>query len=281
MGLTDLHMHSVISLDGEYRPAELARLCKKSGIETAALTDHNSVRGVKEMEEEGGRLGIRVVRGIELDCCCEGLNLHILGYGIDIDDKRFVLNEQELLKQKQEISSETIKLLLNMGIRFRVERAMELSRDGIVVGEMIAEAALEEPENMENPLMRPYFPGGSRSDNPYVNFFWDFCSQGKPAFLPVSYMTAAQAISLIQDTGGTAVIAHPGVTVKRDEDKIEKLVMMGVAGIEVYSSYHSADDRRYYGEIARRYGLFQTMGSDFHGKTKPGVKVGSGCNMAV
>ena len=274
MSTIDLHMHSNISLDGEYTPAELARLCYQNGLKTVALTDHNSVRGVPEMMEETRKLGIEAVPGIELDCTCEDLDLHILGYGIDIQDKRLREIEQDVLAQKQKTSLQTLDILSQAGIYFDRDQVMSLARDGVVVGEMIAEAALLDDRNLDNPLMKPYYPGQSRSDNPYVNFFWDFCSQGKIAFLPVNYISAKEAISLIRETGGAAVIAHPGATVKRREDLISRMVSDGVTGLEVYSSYHNDEEIAYYKQLADRFHLVKTMGSDFHGKTKPSVKLG-------
>lgn len=274
MSNIDLHMHSIISLDGEFTPAQLAKLCYESGLKTAALTDHNSVRGVSEMTQEALKYGIQIIPGIELDCTCQDLDLHLLGYGIDITDKRFEENERCILKQKQAGSVQTMDLLHQAGIAFDPEKVMELSRDGVVIGETIAEVALEDDRNFNNPLMKPYYPGGSRSDNPYVNFFWDFCSQGKTAFIPVSYITVEEAINLVRSAGGVSVIAHPGATVKHDEEKIAHMVECGVTGIEVYSSYHSKDDILYYQEIAAKYHLVPTMGSDYHGKTKPAVRLG-------
>ncbi|PNV61519.1 phosphatase [Clostridium sp. chh4-2] len=270
----DLHMHSNISLDGEFTPDQLAKLCYENHIKTAALTDHNSVRGVDKMKQAAENYGIQIIPGIELDCICEELDLHLLGYGIDITDQRFADNETYILKQKQSNSVQTMDLLLQAGIAFDPEKVMALSRDGVVIGETIAEVALQDERNFNNPLMKPYYPGGSRSSNPYVNFFWDFCSQGKTAFIPVSYITVEEAIELVRSTGGVSVIAHPGAMVKRDEEKIAYMVECGVTGIEVYSSYHSEDDIRYYREIAEKYHLIQTVGSDFHGKTKPAVRLG-------
>lgn len=274
MSRIDLHMHSVFSLDGEYEPEELIRRCKESGVMTAALTDHNSVRGVKRMMDAGAAMGVRVIPAVELDCSYHGLDLHILGYGIDISLPGFAVNEEDLLNQKRNTSKKEMEILRNMGILFEEEAVMKLARDGIVVGEMIGEAAILDIRNRENPLVTPYLPGGSRSDNPYVNFFWDYCAQGKPAFLPINYMSFYDAVDMIQKAGGIAVIAHPGQTVKRDEGVIEAMVAYGVKGIEVYSSYHTPDERAYYKELSDRYSVIKTMGSDFHGKTKPSVYLG-------
>lgn len=275
MGYIDLHMHSDISLDGEFPPDKLAELCSRAQLRIAALTDHNSVSGVARMKEAAQNYGITIINGVELDCICDGLDLHLLGYGIDITDRRYFEIEQNILAQKRESSVLRMEILHTMGILFEDAQVMELAKGGVVVGEMIAEAALMDPRNHSNPLMQPYFPGGSRSDNPCVNFFWDFCAQGKPAFIPVNYMSFEEAVKLIRDTGGTAVIAHPGNTVCRNEEMIRYMHSSGVEGIEAYSSYHHPGQTAYYCNLADRLGMIKTMGSDFHGKTKPSVFLGA------
>lgn len=267
----DLHIHSSVSLDGEYTPSRLAALLSGAGLDIVSLTDHNSVRGVAEMSSAAETYGIRVIPGIELDCTLEGIDLHLLGYGINIEDGRFGKLEQHILGQKSKNSRKLMDILHEIGIFFDEEKVLTLSRDGIVVGETVAEAALLDERNRSNPLMEPYYPGGRRSDNPYVNFFWDYCSQGKPAFCPVSYPTFEQAHDLIAAAGGLSVIAHPSVTVGRSEPLIRHMAEYGVTGIEVYSSYHTREDISFYQSLARRLGLLESAGSDFHGKTKPGV----------
>lgn len=274
MNQIDLHMHSNNSLDGEFTPKELIFLCKQNGIKIAALTDHNSVRGVQEICLYGQVEGIQIIKGIELDCKFEGTDLHLLGYGCNINDSGFEKLEQELLRQKKETSQERMNILSEMGILFDTAKVMQLARNGIVTGEMIAEIALADERNLSNPLIQPYITG-ARSDNPYVNFFWDYCSQGKPAYLPINYISLEEAIQLIKETKGKAVIAHPVNTVGRNEKVISKMIELGVEGIEVYSSYHTREDIQYYRDMADRLGIVKTAGSDFHGKTKPAVILGN------
>lgn len=270
----DLHMHSNISLDGEFQPKQLAALCRKKGLHTAALTDHNSVRGVEEFCKAAKNEGIHPVRGIEIDCTCEDVNLHLLGYQIDISDRRYRDMEEEILEQKRESSGEEMKIIQELGIYYEEAEVRKLSKEGIVVGEMIAEAALQDVRNEKNPLLQPYRRGGSRENNPYVNFFWDFFSQGKPAYIPVRYPSFQEALKLITETGGFAVIAHPVNTVEKREKMISGMIREGAAGIEVFCSYHTPEDVIYYKKLADTCHVIKTCGSDFHGKTKPSVYLG-------
>lgn len=270
----DLHMHSLYSLDGEYSPSELVSLCRQSKLAMAALTDHNSVRGVDEFLNAAEAAEIAALAGIELDCIYKDVDLHLLGYNIDVSDKRYAHLEETVLEQKRSSSQEYLRIFRNMGIHLDDKQIESVSREGIYTGEMIAEVALADIRNQNHPLLKPYRLGGLRSDNPYVNFFWDYCSQGKEAYLPIDYITFEEALALITDTGGFAVIAHPSHTVGRCKETIAYMVSCGVRGLEVFSSYHTMEDISYYSQIAEELHLLKTAGSDFHGKTKPSVELG-------
>ncbi|SEU25842.1 hypothetical protein SAMN05443270_4054 [Lacrimispora sphenoides] len=270
----DLHMHSNISNDGEYSPSQLMQLCKQHGLKTVALADHNSVRGIEDAQKSANELGIEFIRAIELDCQFEGVNLHLLGYGIDPTVPEFEKNEMDILKKEQDASSKLIHLVQDLGIHLVIEAVLDLAIEGVVTGEMIAEVALEDKRNQNNPLLEPYRKNGKRSDNPYVNFYWDFCSQGKPAYVPIQFLGLNEAIQLIRKARGIAVLAHPGINIGQDQKILEGIVSCGIDGMEVYSSYHDESMVAFYSKQAEKFHLLKTMGSDFHGKTKPAIKLG-------
>jgi len=274
MGWLDLHMHSNVSIDGEFSPKQLIEDCFKAGVKVVALTDHNSVKGVGEAKLYAKQLGIKLITAIELDCSFRGVNLHVLGYGIDETNDAFGKVEQNVQGQERETSLKRVELVKKMGIYFHYCEVLKLSRNGILTGEMIAEAALKDDRNKNNLLMRPFYPSGERSDNPYVNFYWDICSSGKKAYVPIKYMSLLEAIDLIYAAGGIPVLAHPGNNVKEDEELLHHIVQAGIAGIEVYSTYHSEEQIEFYKRLAEKYCLIKTLGSDFHGKTKPAIKLG-------
>lgn len=270
----DLHMHSNISNDGEYTPSQLMQLCKQHGLKTVALADHNSIRGIEAAQKSANELGIEFIRAIELDCQFEGVNLHLLGYGIDPTVPEFEKNEMDILKKEQDASSKLIHLVQDLGIHLEIEEVLDLAIEGVVTGEMIAEVALEDKRNQNNPLLEPYRKNGKRSDNPYVNFYWDFCSQGKPAYVPIQFPGLNEAIQLIRKARGIAVLAHPGINIGQDQKILEGIVSCGIDGMEVYSSYHDESMVAFYVKQAEKFHLLKTMGSDFHGKTKPAIRLG-------
>ncbi len=271
----DLHIHSNISIDGEIQPEELVRRCAARGISTIALTDHNSIRGIASAKQAAMLYGVTVLSGIELDSIMDGTHLHILGYGIDETDPIFADIESGILQQERYAGGLRMELVRKC-CRLQLDGAWLCKNvnHGVITGELIAEAALNNPENQHNALIQPYLPGGPRSDNPYLNFYWDYCAPGKPAYVPIRYMHTQQAIEQIHACGGVAVLAHPGAGAGIAQNTIARLVQYGLDGIEVYSSYHTAQQTEMYEAIAKQYGLLSTCGSDFHDRTKPSVALG-------
>ena len=275
----DLHIHSNISNDGDFSPAELMKMCSKAGIKTAALADHNSVRGVAEAIKEGEKFGVKVIPAIEIDCTYKEYNLHVLGYNIDYNNKIFEKIEKNVFEQELKAGDKRMALVKEAGIFFDEEKVRKLSYDGTITGEMIGEAAIEDERNRENPLITPYLEGGTRSNNPYVNFYWDWCSKGKPAYVPIKYITLKEAIDIIHKTGGKAVLAHPNNNIGMNEEIFKEITAEGIEGVEVFSSYHSKENAEFFLKMAEKYNVSVTCGSDFHGKTKPAIKLGEMGNL--
>ena len=274
MSYIDLHMHSYYSDDGEFEPKQLIDLCLEKNIKYFSIADHNSVRGIKEAKEYCVGKNINIILAIELDCTFKEINLHVLGYGIDYDKTVFYDIEDNIIKQEQFASKKRMKLVKELGIDFSDEVINSLSRNGVVNGEMIAEAAMEFDKNHENPLLMPYYENGSRSDNPYVNFYWDYCAQGKAAYAEVSFISLQEAINIIEESGGIPILAHPGNNIKENINLLEQIISCGIKGIEVYSSYPSREQVEFYKKFSLKHKLLLTCGSDFHGKTKPSIVIG-------
>lgn len=267
-------MHSYYSDDGEFEPKQLIDLCLEKNIKYFSIADHNSVRGIKEAKEYCVGKNINIIPAIELDCTFNEINLHVLGYGIDCDKTVFYDIEDNIIKQEQFASKKRMKLVKELGIDFSDEVINSLSRNGVVNGEMIAEAAMKFDKNHENPLLMPYYENGSRSDNPYVNFYWDYCAQGKAAYAEVSFISLQEAINIIEESGGIPILAHPGNNIKENINLLEQIISCGIKGIEVYSSYHSREQVEFYKKFSLKHKLLLTCGSDFHGKTKPSIVIG-------
>lgn len=202
----------------------------------------------------------------------------LLGYGIDPQVAEFGEIEKDILRQEQDASPVIMQCILDMGILFEEQKAWDLAVDGVVTAEMIAEVALEvaleDARNLSNPLLAPYRNGGNRSDNPYVNFYWDFCSQGKPAAVQFEYIDLQHAIQLIKGSGGLTVLAHPGINIGHNQQMLSEIIGFGMDGIEVFSSYHDEVSTAFFSQKADELHVLKTMGSDFHGKIKPAIRLG-------
>lgn len=280
--MIDLHLHSLYSIDGEFTPAALMKQCRDAGVVLTAVADHNSVKAVPEALEEARKQNIRCIPATELDCAYKGVNLHVLGYGIDYTSADFTAIENDNITAEHTASRRRILLTKErLGL---VASPEELDATvpsekfkGFWTGEAFAEVLLANPEYKDNPLLIPYRSGGNRSENPCLNFYWDFYAQGKPCYVPIAYPDFGHIVSVIRKNGGKAVLAHPANNLKNRLELFDEMAGM-LDGVEVFSSYHTKEDARYFYDKARRYGLFVTAGSDYHGKTKPAVKMGnSGC----
>lgn len=275
MSKIDLHMHSCFSDDGEFTPEEIIDRAIKNNVEIISISDHNSVRAVDRALSYSKNKNIKVIPGIEIDCTFNKRNLHLLGYNIDYKSKDFYNIEEDILNQEKRASKEKIRLIKEYtGLNILEDEVIKRSSNGVVTGELIAEILLEDSENRKSLILKPYLEGGNRSDMPYVNFYWDYFAQGKPAYVPIKFISLKEAIGLIHKNGGKAVIAHPGNNLKDKLDLIDNLIEEGIEGIEVFSSYHTKEQIEYFYTKAIKNNMIITCGSDFHGKTKPNIEIG-------
>ena len=270
----DLHMHSCYSLDGEFSIKDLLAKCQEHKLNTIALTDHNSVKGVGEAIEMAYSAGISVIPGIEIDCIYNGIDLHILGYNIKWDSTDFSSLEVEVQRRIMEAFPEMLRLLKKSGITVDADEVIALAKGRPPCAEQIAEALVMNPAYHSNPLLKPYLPGGSRSDMPYINFYHDYFAQGKTAYVKIDYMSYSEAIDLIKSQDGIPIVAHPGVNLHNQEAVINELLDHGAQGLEAFNNYHDYDQIEYFASIADRRHLLLTCGSDFHGKNKPLIQPG-------
>ena len=273
----DLHMHSMYSDDGEYTPTQLVDMCHEAGVKIMAIADHNWVKANEEAKKHADELGMTYIPAIEIDCTYKGVNLHVLGYGIDNQE---VFNQLGEDIEKQEIACSMKKLELTnaLGFDLKKEQLNALSTNGVYTGEMFGEALLNDSRYDDHELLKPYRQGGERSDNPYVNFYWDYYAQGKPCYTEIHFPTLEETIQLIHQHGGVALLAHPGNNLKGQFELFDEMVALGLDGVECFSSYHTTETNEYFYNKAKELNVLYTCGSDFHGKTKPSIHLGeNGC----
>lgn len=272
----DLHVHSSYSSDGEVPPARLVEMAAELGLTAVALADHDTVDGLDEFTETGKSSGVETVPGVELTVDHGGGYLHILGYFIRHGSGRITELINRLTEARIEQAAGRVARLRELGLVLDEKRVAYYARGLPPVGPVIAMAVLERPENRDHPLLAELYEG-PKADTPYFHFDRDVLSGGKPAFVPVERPSPAETVDVIWDSGGVPVLAHPGeqFSLPEDRDDIIRVIDAGIAGLEVYCSYHDAADEEAFGGLADELGLVKTAGSDYHGSpVKPHIKMG-------
>lgn len=245
--LADLHMHSIVS-DGEHSPTRLVEMAKEKGIEAMAVTDHDSIDGVAEAMAAGERLGVKVIRGVELsadDCP----NLHILGYNFDPLGVNAFLN---CLQERRDARKYRILAYLRgEGIVLDLAEVEKFSH-GSSIGRPHFAAAMVKAGFVKsrNEAFERYLdtPGFRRMD------------RGRPS--------AEVCVRRLKEAGGKVSLAHPGqIALAQEtlEELVRRLARCGLDAIECWYTTHMPEQTAEYLRLAEKYNLCVTGGSDFHG----------------
>jgi predicted metal-dependent phosphoesterase TrpH len=257
----DLHCHSNAS-DGTMPPAEVVRLARESGLSGLSLTDHDTVLGVDEAAAEATRLGIDFIPGIEISCSYPRPGtLHLLGYGVDPHSPELASMTQGLVGARDERNARVVDALQKQGVAISMDEVLAASGAGTTGRPHIAAV-----------LMRKGYVSSIREA------FNKYLGQGGSAFFDKEQLSPRRAIEMIKNAGGVAVLAHPVQLRKENhaqlENAIKELVDFGLGGVEVIHSDHRASLVQELTELADRFGILMTGGSDFHGSGKPHIKLG-------
>ena len=260
--MIDLHTHSTAS-DGTFSPEALVELAAEKGISAIALTDHDTVAGVAPAQARGKALGVEVVPAVELGASWDGVGeIHLLGYFIDIKNKTLRDRLAWLRDHRRSRGRKIVERLKEMGVSISVEQVEDIAQGESVGRPHIARALVKN--------------GHVAS---MAEAFERYLKSNRPAYVKREQLGAAGAIRLVQEAGGVAVLAHP-FTLKGTGGELpqvlQSLMALGLEGIEVYYSQHTSEQVRQYEELARRFGLLMTAGSDFHGANKPEIELGHG-----
>ena len=251
--LADLHTHSLCS-DGLRTPTEAVEEACEAGLQAMSLTDHDTVQGVPEATEAGERMHMEVVPGTELSAHIRDREVHILAYCIDYRDDQLGTTLAKSFQARHQRGIAIVKALNSMGLTVSLDDVLSQA-NGSPLGRPHIAAAM-----VENGLV-------ADRDEAFSRYIGD---RG-PAFRPKPYAAAQDLIALIHRTGGVAVLAHPSISLP--ESIIEQLVTYGLDGIEVFHPSHQPAQMEYYDQLADRYGLIKSGGSDSHGDSE-GTRIG-------
>ncbi len=260
----DLHTHSNCS-DGTYSVKELMDYAHEKNLAAIALTDHDTVDGLDEASSyvKENYPDMELVPGIEFSTVEEGKDVHIVGLYIDHHNEEF--------KEK-----------LGQFIDSRTVRNKEMCR------KLTEEAGI--PISYEE--LTGSFPGAVLTRAHYAKFMVDrgyaksrnevfdkYIGDNCPYYVEREKISPEEAISYVLEAGGVPVLAHP-ILYHLSDRKLDALVARlknaGLKGIEAIYSTYSPSEERQIKELADKYDLLISGGSDFHGANKPRIDLGTG-----
>ncbi len=261
--MIDLHTHSNIS-DGSDLPARIPELAHEAGCSAVALTDHDSLAGIGPARLRADELGITLVPGCEVSCLPVGSGgVHVLVYFVD--------------DEGSELGAELHRLR-----RDRHERNLALTERLVALGVPVTYAQVVDIAGGEEGVGRPHFAAalvavGAASS--IDDAFDRYLANGRPGYVPKGRLTGPDVARLARASGGVAVLAHPFSTGLAGTDLaqlVAELADSGFGGLEAVYGRYSPRQRQELGNLARRFDLVATGGSDFHGISKPDLAVGTG-----
>jgi len=248
MKFADLHLHTRFS-DGTFSPEELVLHAQNHGLVCIALTDHDTVEGCAPTAAACAAVKMEFIPGTELTAEQDDVEVHVLGYFLDIHNETLLNRIGTFQSVRQSRIHEMVAALNRLGVPLKAESVFALANCKSPGRPHVARALVKEK------LI------GSLDEA-----FERYLKKGRPAWVPKTKMSALESVELIHQAGGLAVMAHPGLN--RTDDIIPGLVEAGLDGIECFHTKHSTAMSERYLEIADKYHLLVTGGSDCHGYSK-------------
>jgi hypothetical protein len=242
--LIDLHVHSTAS-DGSRTPSDVAAEARRVGLAAFAITDHDTVDGINEARTAGRALGVEVIAGVELSAVEGDRETHLLG--LHLAETSIIATRLADLRAMRRSRAERIVQQLNaIGVRITFESVLEQSNGAAIGRPHVARALVGE---------------GWATD--LRDAFDRYLGTGRPAFVAKDRLAMVDAIALIHEAGGLAVMAHPAQAGTRE--RVETLVSQGLDGLEVRHPSHSAEDVARLNALVQHFRLVPSGGSDWHG----------------
>lgn len=261
MNYIDLHVHSNAS-DGTMAPEEVVAYAASKGLKALALTDHDTVDGIAKAKQAASINPIELIPGIELSCFYEDTEIHILGFFVDETSPVLLEGLKHLVHIRQVRNEGMLSRFKEDGFQITMEDLIHGNPDTVITRAHFARVLTE----------KGYASSMSRAFDRYLRYGGRYCSRKE-------VVTPAQAMRLLTRSGAWPCLAHPmqyHMGYRQLEELITQLKAMGLRGLEVYHSSQNPYQSSKLREIARRYDLLPSGGSDFHGMNKPDIDIGTG-----
>ena len=247
MAGVDLHVHSAAS-DGRYTPAEIVRMAVTAGLTVIALTDHDTIDGMVPAIEAAREFpALTLIPGVELSTDVPSGEIHVLGYFIDYTGQEFQASLERMRNSRANRADKMVAKLKELGCDIELERVKQIAGNGALGRAHIAQALLEKG---------------------YISSFRDafskYIGHGCPAYVVREKLTPAEAVKLVLKANGLPVLAHP-YTALNPEEVIKELKTIGLVGMEVYYAGYLPSEMNILLNMAEKYELIPTGGTDYHG----------------
>ena len=244
--LIELQSHSTVS-DGQLEPAGVVEEAAEAGVTTLALSDHDAIAGVEEAAEAAERLGIELVPATEMSCVHEyAEDLHICGYWIDLG--KIAAACERAQHERVTRASEIVEKLRAHGFDLHLEDAVREAGDALSIG-------------------RPHIARAAGATGDLGPFFEEYLVPGAKAFVPRRWPTAEQAIELIHEAGGVAVVAHPYWDIDARHEVDDLIRSLDADGVETFYPTHTEEQTAHLLDLCSELNLVPTASSDYHGPT--------------
>ncbi len=244
-GLADLHLHTTCS-DGALSPYELIRKAHKAGLQAISITDHDTTAALPDAIEIAHEFDLELIPGIEVSAFENGRDIHVLGYFVDATDESLVRYTDFSRREREKRAARIVKKLNDLNIPLGLDTVMDQAGTGTVGRLHVATAMISH---------------GFGSSIKEV--FGKYLGNGCPAYEEKWHFPVVDAIRLINNSGGLAVLAHPSRYIS--DSQLRAMIANGLDGIEVVHPCHDQYMQRHYRSVATEYCLLETGGSDYHG----------------
>ncbi|HEX5696570.1 MAG TPA: PHP domain-containing protein [Acidimicrobiia bacterium] len=257
----DLHTHSTAS-DGSEGPTALVEKASALGLTALALTDHDTLEGIAEAETAASAADLELIPGTELSLDHHGA-MHLVVLWLEPGPGPLQDRLASLQHGRHARNLAIVTLLDALGMPVSIDEVMEEAGSGSVGRPHIAAV-----------MMRKGYVGS------VAEAFDLWLGAGRPAYAGRPRLSPEEAIGLAIDSGGVPVLAHPHTLgINRAEemaDLLDRLRNAGLVGLEAACAGYRSHEREGYADLARRFGLVASGGSDYHGRYKPGLELGTG-----
>lgn len=254
MKYADLHIHTNFS-DGTFTPEQVVRQAQEKGLCCIAITDHDTVSAIEPAIKEAEKSNIELIPGVELTAEVNDCEIHLLGYFVNYQTQWFTDKLDQICAVRRRRALHIIEKLKNCGIDLDPEELMS--------------------EVSSGSIGRPHIASMMKKKGYVISLqeaFDKYIGNGCPCYVKKFKLTPAEAIEMIRKVGGLAVLAHPHYM--GNDRLISEFARLGLKGIEVYYAEYNSAVTEHYQNLAKKYGLLITGGSDCHGQSEGRPKIG-------